>query len=471
MRLHINNIGGLSDADIVIEGITIIAGENNVGKSTIGKSVYAFLNNMDTWRETYEKQCQTNIVRYLNSKNTVLEDLCMSLSGAIRRRTNKVQAMTNGFALQESFVVSVEDYQAAENETERESAVARLHKFFWEYCRSYMELYLKQSTERVMAENTKDIERWISDTISGLNSVELDELVMQKNMLNQSFQSIFQKQFRKINSDKSRISFQDDKGREVYMEWDDVSERISAPLRVSQQVHFIESPKIYDFLSDVRYGHVQKEYLRYLMAPNVFKKKEAFYTKRDVSEAFSDMEDVSEEVREVINKLTEIMGGRAEFFQKVGLEFKDKNIKEPIHAVNVSTGLKSIALLEYALRIGTVKRGDILVLDEPEINLHPEWQKEYARALVLLQKSFDLKFIITTHSPYFIRSIECFSDLNDIMDCLNVYKITQNNKGNVVENLSYSEYGMTELYGDLSAPLDELEELLSDKYGIEEQQI
>lgn len=183
------------------------------------------------------------------------------------------------------------------------------------------------------------------------------------------------------------------------------------------------------------------------------------------------MEDVSEEVREVINKLTEIMGGRAEFFQKVGLEFKDKNIKEPIHAVNVSTGLKSIALLEYALRIGTVKRGDILVLDEPEINLHPEWQKEYARALVLLQKSFDLKFIITTHSPYFIRSIECFSDLNDIMDCLNVYKITQNNKGNVVENLSYSEYGMTELYGDLSAPLDELEELLSDKYGIEEQQI
>ncbi len=37
MRLHIKDIGGLSDADIVIGGIAMIAGENNVGKSTIGK--------------------------------------------------------------------------------------------------------------------------------------------------------------------------------------------------------------------------------------------------------------------------------------------------------------------------------------------------------------------------------------------------------------------------------------------------
>lgn len=467
MRLHIENIGGLSDADIVIEGITIIAGENNVGKSTIGKSFYAFLNNMDTWRETYEKQCQANLVRYLNSKNTVLEDLSMSLSGAIRRRTNKVLAMTNNFALQEDFVTSIEDYQVAEDEKEREIATKKLHGFLWQYCEKYMELYLKHNTEDVMSKNIEKVEGWVDDTINGLSNIELDELVMQKNMINQSFQTVFQKQFRKIKSDRSRIGFQDDKGRKVYMEWNDDTEKISAPLRVSQQIHFIESPKIYDFLSDVRYGHVQKEYLQYLMTPNVFKKKDSFQAKGDSSEDFLNLEKASEEIREVIDKLTDVMGGRAEFFQKVGLEFKDKNIKEPIHAVNVSTGLKSIALLEYALRIGAVKRGDILVLDEPEINLHPEWQKEYAQALVLLQKTFDLKLIVTTHSPYFIRSIECFSDLNDIMDCLNVYKIVQTNEKNA-ENLSYSEYGMTELYDDLSAPLEELEDLLSDKYGEEE---
>ena len=469
MRLHIKNIGSLSDADIEIEGITIIAGENNIGKSTIGKSFYAFLNNMDAWHEIYEKQCQSNIARYLNSKNTVLEDLCMSLSGVIRRRTSKAQAMTNNFALQENFVVSIEDYQVAENEPEKESAVKKLQKYFLQYCQNYIELYIKQSVEEVLFENKSKIDEWIRDTITGLDSIELDELVMQKNMINQSFQLVFQKQFRKIKSGRSRISFLDDKKREVYMEWNDDAERLSAPLRVSQQVHFIESPKIYDFLSDTRYGHVQKEYLRHLMAPNVFKKKDFFYTKRDDSEELSNFEDGSGEIQEVIDELTEVMGGRAEFFQKVGLEFKDKKIKEPLHAVNVSTGLKSIALLEYALRIGAIKRGDILVLDEPEINLHPEWQKEYARALVMLQKLFDLKLIVTTHSPYFIRSIECFSDLNNTMDFLNVYKITQTDGDSVVENLSYSEYCMTELYDDLSAPLEELEEMLSNKYGMEEE--
>lgn len=467
MRLHIENIGGLSDADIAIEGITVIAGENNVGKSTIGKSFYAFLNNMDTWRETYEKQCQANLVRYLNSKNTVLEDLSMNLSGAIRRRTNKVLVMTNNFALQEDFITSIEDYQVAEDEKEREVAAKKLYEFLWQYCRKYMELYLKQNTENVMSKNIEKVDGWINDTISGFSSIELDELVMQKNMINQSFQSVFQKQFRRVKSARSRVSFYDDKDRKIYMEWDDGTEKMSAPLRISQQIHFIESPKIYDFLSDVRYGHVQKEYLQYLMAPNVFKKKDLFQVKRDSSEDFFDLEKTSGEVKGVIDKLTDVMGGRAEFFQKVGLEFKDKNINEPIHAVNVSTGLKSIALLEYALRIGAIKRGDILVLDEPEINLHPEWQKEYAQVLVLLQKTFDLKLIVTTHSPYFIRSIECFADLNDIMDCLNVYKITQAD-GNNAENLSYSEYGMTELYDDLSAPLEELEVLLSDKYGEEE---
>ena len=124
-----------------------------------------------------------------------------------------------------------------------------MQKYFLQYCQNYIELYIKQSVEEVLFENKSKIDEWIRDTITGLDSIELDELVMQKNMINQSFQLVFQKQFRKIKSGRSRISFLDDKKREAYMEWNDDAERLSAPLRVSQQVHFIESPKIYDFLS------------------------------------------------------------------------------------------------------------------------------------------------------------------------------------------------------------------------------
>lgn len=44
MRLKIQNIGKISTADIEINGITIVAGENNTGKSTVGKTLYAMFN-------------------------------------------------------------------------------------------------------------------------------------------------------------------------------------------------------------------------------------------------------------------------------------------------------------------------------------------------------------------------------------------------------------------------------------------
>ena len=37
MRLKIRNFAKILQADIEIDGITIIAGNNNIGKSTIGK--------------------------------------------------------------------------------------------------------------------------------------------------------------------------------------------------------------------------------------------------------------------------------------------------------------------------------------------------------------------------------------------------------------------------------------------------
>jgi AAA15 family ATPase/GTPase len=37
MRLKISGIGKIGDSEIELKGITVIAGENNTGKSTFGK--------------------------------------------------------------------------------------------------------------------------------------------------------------------------------------------------------------------------------------------------------------------------------------------------------------------------------------------------------------------------------------------------------------------------------------------------
>ena len=46
MRLKIDNFAKVKHADIVIDGITVIAGENNTGKSTVGKVLYSTFNSL-----------------------------------------------------------------------------------------------------------------------------------------------------------------------------------------------------------------------------------------------------------------------------------------------------------------------------------------------------------------------------------------------------------------------------------------
>lgn len=44
MKLNISNFAKIDNADIIIDGITVIAGENNTGKSTIGKILFSIFN-------------------------------------------------------------------------------------------------------------------------------------------------------------------------------------------------------------------------------------------------------------------------------------------------------------------------------------------------------------------------------------------------------------------------------------------
>jgi predicted ATPase len=41
MELKLNNIGIIKNANITLDGLTVIAGENDTGKSTVGKVLYS----------------------------------------------------------------------------------------------------------------------------------------------------------------------------------------------------------------------------------------------------------------------------------------------------------------------------------------------------------------------------------------------------------------------------------------------
>lgn len=65
----------------------------------------------------------------------------------------------------------------------------------------------------------------------------------------------------------------------------------------------------------------------------------------------------------------------------------DGNISTELDISSLSTGLKAFVIIKQLLLNGVLNEKDVIVLDEPEIHLHPEWQLIYAEIIVLLQKN------------------------------------------------------------------------------------
>ena len=68
----------------------------------------------------------------------------------------------------------------------------------------------------------------------------------------------------------------------------------------------------------------------------------------------------------------------------------------------------------------------MLIIDEPEVHLHPQWIVEYARMLVLLNKELGVKLFIATHNPDMISAIKYISEKEDVSQQLNFYLAQSN---------------------------------------------
>lgn len=58
-----------------------------------------------------------------------------------------------------------------------------------------------------------------------------------------------------------------------------------------------------------------------------------------------------------------------------------------------ATGIKSFSILQLLLKNGFLQKDTLLIIDEPEAHLHPQWIVEYARMIVLLHKEIGVKFL------------------------------------------------------------------------------
>lgn len=93
-------------------------------------------------------------------------------------------------------------------------------------------------------------------------------------------------------------------------------------------------------------------------------------------------------------KSTKLGGKEIKVSVKTGLE---------IDLYNASSSIKQLAPLLLYLRFRASK-GDFIVIDEPEMNLHPESQAKLLEALSILV-NLGVRILLTTHSPYIMAHL------------------------------------------------------------------
>ena len=80
-----------------------------------------------------------------------------------------------------------------------------------------------------------------------------------------------------------------------------------------------------------------------------------------------------------------------------------------------ATGIISFSHILRLLENGWISKESVLIIDEPEAHLHPQWIVEYARILVLINKHIGTKILISTHSPDMVAAIRSISERQGVL--------------------------------------------------------
>lgn len=434
MRLVISNFAKVKNADIEIKGITVIAGNNNTGKSTVGKSLFAIFNSLhdinekinDTRRReiiSRSRRCVRSSYAQMNS-----EDNSGTYQGSllnrktemtIREITRLLQSIENGPNI-------VEDI---------------------------MDIFLSVSEKnglRVSDHVVDEFRRSIIEDINLVNGIE--DYAISLEIIGEFFGGVFSNQVSNIkNSNPAELALEIHGQTIKSVFSDNRCTGLVSSFEIMHEAFFIDNPFILDELNDWDYVYTDlgiREFLVKKIEQSENVKQESVINTVLAREKLRTVE-------QIIDKIVpeEIHKDNGEW-----VVMSDSG-SEALRVDNLSAGVKAFLLVKLLLERGVIKEKDVLILDEPEIHLHPEWQIKYAEVIVLLQKMFDLSILVTTHSRDFFEAIDLYSKLHGLAGVCKFY-ISDESEG-AVEFRDVSE-DTSEVYRHLVNPSKLLDKLRFD---------
>ena len=377
MNIHLKNLGILKQAEFSLGDLTIICGKNNTGKTYTAYALYGFL---DSWRKYISFPVSDAQVNHLLTKPVIKIDLAQYVEMANRVIAEACQQYANQldtiFAAREGTFRNAEfriqvgtpnDILDKENNGTTEFNKAQAFNYFKE--KGNGELAVLKGLTMVNGEEIGPLA--IEDAIRSI----IAEVVLTDSLPRPFIASaertgvaIFRKE----------LSFARDRLLDKMARADkktDPRELLSKayqsyPLPIGKDLDFIRQ------LEDVA-------------------KRNSFITK---------------EHPEILEDFSGIIGGDYKVVQYDQLYYVPKGTQLKLTMDQSSSTVRSLVDISFYLR-HVARKGDLLMVDEPELNLHPDNQRRIARLFARLV-NLGVKVFITTHSDYIVKELNTLIMLN-----------------------------------------------------------
>jgi AAA15 family ATPase/GTPase len=119
---------------------------------------------------------------------------------------------------------------------------------------------------------------------------------------------------------------------------------------------------------------------------------------------------IREEQPTLLTDFANIIGGEYTVTRQDVLYFVPLGKRVKLTMDESSSGVRSLLDIGFYIK-HVAQRGDLLMIDEPELNLHPQNQRLLARLLARLV-NLGVKVFITTHSDYLVKELNTLIMLN-----------------------------------------------------------
>lgn len=424
MKLTFENIGKIGSAKIEFNGITVIGGENNTGKSTVGKVLYGVFNscyNIDNQIKLQKSARFRDSIRHIilsnsNSNYITVSDLI-----------NEIDDST----ILELLSVAVDDPSVT-----------------YEYAREFAVKHLMHIDIDIAIESIIDP---ICNTIAEINKITDTEYMLAR--IGNYYSKLFNEQIVNFDTSLASVALETKSGMFNGTFSSNDCEWFNLNFSFTNNALFIDNPNVLDYLNNylARGG---------LSLPNkeLLNRLDRFLVSdtADIDRAIVNqkLEDINELIACAVPgsfDSTSITNGEQYLF---------KGDKKAVKISNLSAGVKAFLIIKKLLENNQFKPRDVLILDEPEINLHPAWQLIYAEVIVLLQQKFELTVLLSSHSPYFLAAIEAYAKKYKRFDKCKFYLAENKDSFSTLKDVTNN---VNEIYSKLAKPLDVLEEIESDE--------